>query len=243
MKNNKTTFSITLCAVTVAMAVLASTLSGCSGKDKNTDKEETVDNSVNLENSVPEETADNDITLENPAPEREKNPVPEEYAEDACGENLTWRFDENTATLYIEGEGDMWDFVYWDEDEQEYYREDAPWCNIRRSIKEINISDGVTSIGDYAFYYCDFLASIEIPDSVTSIGDYAFSYCRSLTSIEIPDSVTSIGVWAFAGCTSLESIDVDSDNKYYCDKAGVLLSKDKKILVCYPAGKTDTEYA
>ena len=51
----------------------------------------------------------------------------------------------------------------------------------------------VTSIGEYAFYYCMSLSTIDIPNSVTSIGRYAFSGCSPLTSVEIPNSVTSIG--------------------------------------------------
>ena len=54
-----------------------------------------------------------------------------------------------------------------------------------------------------------------IPSSVTSIGDYAFFFCSSLTSIEIPSSVTSIGVWAFRGCSGLTSIVVESGNSVY----------------------------
>jgi hypothetical protein len=49
------------------------------------------------------------------------------------------------------------------------------------------------------------LKNIKIPYSITSVGDYAFAYCDSLTSIEIPDSVTSIGKNAFGG-NSLTSI-------------------------------------
>ena len=67
-------------------------------------------------------------------------------------------------------------------------------------VTELVIPDGVTSIGDYAFYYCSSLTSITIPDSVTSIGDSAFSGCSSLTSITIPDSVTRIGENAFKDC-------------------------------------------
>ena len=70
------------------------------------------------------------------------------------------------------------------------------------------IPDGVTSIGDFAFYACDSLTSVVIPDSVTSIGDYAFEDCDSLTSIEIPDSVTSIGDSAFYDCDSMTSIEI-----------------------------------
>ena len=47
----------------------------------------------------------------------------------------------------------------------------------------ITFDGDVTSIGDYAFYYCTSLASVTIPDSVTSIGDGAFDYCESLASV------------------------------------------------------------
>lgn len=78
--------------------------------------------------------------------------------------------------------------------------------------KEANyaIPDSVTSIGESAFSFCDFLTSINIPDSVTSIGEWAFSDCDSLTNINIPKGVTSIGECAFFGCDSL-SPQVTSD--------------------------------
>ena len=70
------------------------------------------------------------------------------------------------------------------------------------------VPDGVTSIGDWAFWGCSSLRSITIPDSVTSIGYRAFRGCSSLQSITIPDGVTSIGNWAFLGCSSLQSITI-----------------------------------
>ena len=50
----------------------------------------------------------------------------------------------------------------------------------------------VTSIGEWAFYYCSSLTSVTIPNSVTTIGNYAFNECTSLTSVTIPNSVTTI---------------------------------------------------
>lgn len=55
---------------------------------------------------------------------------------------------------------------------------------------------------------CDTAASgsVEIPEGVTEIGDYAFDGCSSLTSVRIPRSVTSIGGGAFFGCDGLKTV-------------------------------------
>ena len=74
--------------------------------------------------------------------------------------------------------------------------------------KNTVIPNSVTSIGNYAFYYCRGLTSISIPNSVTSIGNSAFSSCSGLTSISIPNSVTSIDNSAFSRCSGLTSISI-----------------------------------
>ena len=68
------------------------------------------------------------------------------------------------------------------------------------------IPDGVTNIGEQAFYNCTNLTSIEIPNGVTQIGGNSFAYCENLVSIGIPKSVTSIGAGAFNQCSSLTSV-------------------------------------
>ena len=79
------------------------------------------------------------------------------------------------------------------------------WC---RSLTSVTIPDSVTSIGYGAFTGCSSLTSVTIPDSVTSIGERAFWGCSSLTSVTIPDGVTSIGESAFSGCSSLTSVTI-----------------------------------
>ena len=73
---------------------------------------------------------------------------------------------------------------------------------------DIIIPDGVTSIGNRAFFLCKHMLSVSIPDSVTSIGDFAFHDCFNLLSVNIPDSVTSIGEGAFFSCSSLLSVNI-----------------------------------
>ena len=75
-------------------------------------------------------------------------------------------------------------------------------------VEDLVIPDGVTSIGDRAFYGCTSLTSVTIGNSVTSIGDYAFRDCTSLTSVTIGNGVTSIGDYAFRDCTSLTSVTI-----------------------------------
>ena len=78
----------------------------------------------------------------------------------------------------------------------------------QNTITKIELGDGVTNIGDHAFYRCHSLTSLTIPDSVISIGSYAFQNCYSLTNLTIPDNITSIGLYAFAYCHSLTSLTI-----------------------------------
>ena len=78
--------------------------------------------------------------------------------------------------------------------------------------KVFAIPNGVTVIGNSAFYKCDFL-NIIIPNSVTAIGDYAFSRCKMLNTITIPNSVTRIGNGALGECDSLSNITIPNKVK------------------------------
>ena len=86
---------------------------------------------------------------------------------------------------------------------------------IPESVEHGGTTYSVTSIGDYAFYYCSGLTSVTIPNSVTSIGVSAFNWCSGLTSVTIPNSVTSIGNEAFIGCSGLTSVTIPNSVKSF----------------------------
>ena len=131
---------------------------------------------------------------------------------------VTWELSED-GTLTISGT-----------DMPDYIGNAAPWSSNKSSIMKVVINDGVTNIGDKAFYDYPYLRSVNIsnsvtsigylafarsvvrsiaiPNSVTSIGNSAFSRCSGLTSVTIPNSVTSIGDSAFYGCSGLTSVTI-----------------------------------
>ncbi|MBR3613152.1 MAG: leucine-rich repeat protein [Bacteroidaceae bacterium] len=126
-----------------------------------------------------------------------------------CGEYATWMY--GGGILIICGTGDMANY-------SDTGDNTAPWTEYREDITTVVIEDGVTSIGDYAFYNCTSLTSVTIPNSVTSIESRAFHYCSGLKSIYIPANVTSIGI-SFNYC-SLKSIVVDEENSVYDSREG-----------------------
>ena len=75
-----------------------------------------------------------------------------------------------------------------------------------KEITDFVVPQGLTSIGDYAFYFCTSLTEISLPQGLTSIGYYAFYNCTSLTEVSLPQRLISIGDSAFWNCTSLTEI-------------------------------------
>ncbi len=139
----------------------------------------------------------------------------------------------------------------------------APWG---KSITEVKINEGVTSISsgafadcqsiykvtlptslktiEYgAFSNCTSLTSITIPNGLTTIGNYAFSNCTSLLDITLPKTVTYVGIDVFQECYCLNNIFVDSENPSFTSVDGVLFSKDKSVLLRYPPDKRGQTYA
>jgi sugar lactone lactonase YvrE len=76
------------------------------------------------------------------------------------------------------------------------------------ALTSITIPEGITTIGQYAFYDCEGLSSVSFPASLTRIGDNAFQYCDGISTISFPPSslLTTIGNYAFNYCQGLSSV-------------------------------------
>jgi len=115
----------------------------------------------------------------------------------SCGDNCTWDLED--GVLSISGIGLM----------NNYAKAAAPWYDQKDSITSIDISNGITSIGNYSFQDLNAITSLNIPDSVTIIGQGAFLYMTvENATLTIPNSVTSIGAGAFKGMGGVASLTI-----------------------------------
>lgn len=120
-------------------------------------------------------------------------------ADDASGTHgsLNWTYVKDTKTLTVTGAGDLASFENSDA---------VVWKAVGSSAKRLVVGEGITSIGNYAFYYMSVLEEVTLPTTLSTIGDYAFGFCTTLESVTIPDGVTSIGKGAFEGCGAMKSM-------------------------------------
>lgn len=114
-----------------------------------------------------------------------------------CGDNLTWTLKDGTLT--ISGTGDMWDYSSGGDNI-------VPWNQYRYRIEKLVLNEGITRIGDYAFYsFGGIGGNLVIPEGVTSIGDCAFYGCRGFNGdLIIPKGIMSIGDNAFYNCRGFD---------------------------------------
>lgn len=105
----------------------------------------------------------------------------------------------------------------------------------------ITIPSSVTKIGARAFKNTN-ISSVSLPSGLQKIGDEAFYGCNELNGVTIGQNVNELGSNAFGGCAKLTNISVNSQNAKYTSENGVLYTKNKDKLVCYPSGKTATSF-
>ncbi len=152
-----------------------------------------------------------------------------------CGDNVKWEY--NDKTLTIRGNGDMYNFDIIDNRPPWWYHSYIT----QNDVEKLIIEDGVTSIGDTAFLGFTSLTDLDIANSIKTIGSLSFGNCHSLPKFHIPDSLEILSPQAFTICLALKEFTVGK-NPNYSVEDGVLFSKDKTVLVAYPAGKQDSSY-
>ncbi len=128
------------------------------------------------------------------------------YSANVCGDNMTWTFDEDTGTLKIRGEREMWN----------YEPDTAPWVVYKDQIRTVDFSSVpvLSSIGSYAFYQYPNLTTLKLANGgLYSIGEYSF-YGTGLTELDLPSRAKEIKPYAFAECKDLKTLTMRRSNGY-----------------------------
>lgn len=180
-----------------------------------------------------------DVLLIAPAPTANSN---------SCGASATWSVAGGVLTISGTGKMDNYQFNA------------APWDGT--GYTSVVISNGITSIGNYAFSgsditkvtiastvknigvgafrNCTKLTAVAVPTGVTEIRNLTFAGCTSLTSVTIPATVTSIGSMAFENCSALTGANLPANLKTI--GASAFSGCSKLVAVTIPNGVTEIPY-
>ena len=102
------------------------------------------------------------------------------YYSGACGSDVIYEYSQNTGKLTLTGTGAVYD-----------YPTAYPGFYAQRSgITSIEVSEGITAIGTYAFYNLTAVTAVTIPSSVTEIRASAFNSCGSISDVYYTGSFT-----------------------------------------------------
>lgn len=88
---------------------------------------------------------------------------------------------------------------------------------VPRSIEEVTIKDGATSISSYAFSNCAYIKTIKIPSGIKYIYGYAFSGCTNLANINLSKDLTSVSSNAFSNCSKLTNVYYENTIEDWCN--------------------------
>lgn len=109
-------------------------------------------------------------------------------------------------------------------------------------VDDLGSKYNVTRVGLSAFSGVSGVTEITVPEGVTNINNSAFASCSDLETVNLPASIKTMGVNLFTGSNKFKNVKVNSGNTAYADIDGVLCTADKKTLIVYPQGRTETTY-
>lgn len=126
-------------------------------------------------------------------------------AQGRCGAGVTWHLCDGGRKLVLQGIGPMEDY---------YNSEMTPWYPHRESIQVLRVEEGVSTIGDYAFYRMPNLMQLELPGSLDSLGCHCFSECPGLHSARVPEGVRVMNPKVFDACENLTTVELPLSLQY-----------------------------
>ncbi len=112
----------------------------------------------------------------------------------------------------------------------------------KNQLQGITIPTYVKEVGPDALQNSKNLKTLTIKEGVQTIRNGAFNGCQQLTQVTLPKSVTILGNNIFFDCIRLTKIVVDPANPNYESGNGVVYTKGKKGIYCFPAGYKPTSY-
>ena len=151
-----------------------------------------------------------------------------------CGETAYWMLLRDGGVVVV-GEGAIYDSTSRTTDL------DIQWECWTGHITYVIVDEGITYIGNNAFYDEDKLEYVELSSTVTEIGEHAFYGCDVLTDLWLSEGLTTIGASAFSNCTGLLDVEFPGSLKEIGDRA--FMNAGGMTAINLPEGLTTLGYA
>lgn len=130
----------------------------------------------------------------------------------AQGDNLTWSL-SGDGILTIDGNGDMFEYGWFFDENDEMYRVDPPWLKYFERIKQINIGVGVEYIVPWTLVNCTSLENVFVDDANTSLCDInGVLYDTQLTTLFVYPEKSAITDYVMPETISWFEIGIQADN-------------------------------
>ena len=94
----------------------------------------------------------------------------------------------------------------WPEEGSEYENNAFRAC---KNLKELELAEGLTILGQCAFYNCTGLEEVRIPSTIETFQNKVFYNCTGLKKVELPEGLKAVGYMAFSN-TDLEEVTIPS---------------------------------
>ncbi|MCR4639204.1 leucine-rich repeat protein [Ruminococcus sp.] len=118
-----------------------------------------------------------------------------------CGNDAYWSYENGKLTITGSGEMGDWDGGGY-----------TPWAKLRKQLTSVEIGEGITTVGTFAFSNCTMITSLKLPSTLKELEMCCFQDCDSLESADLPSGLTTIGSYSFKNCNNLKRVVVRSTN-------------------------------